>query len=81
MKVDDAIQQREDLSAKSGDIAHGVVVGVQDREEVVLPGSVDEGPGHEGQKWDMEVFGAEIVDVFGEDGEGACDAEDRERLA
>ena len=51
MKVDDTVEQREDLGRESSHISHGPMMGICDGEEVVHPASVDETPGHERQEW------------------------------
>ena len=81
VKVNDAVEERKDVGGKVCHVAHGVVVGVEDGEEVVHPGGVDQGPGHEWEKGDAAKRGfAQMVEVFGEDGKGAGDAEDGEWL-
>ena len=47
MEIDDAVEQRKDVGTEVRHVLHGVVVGVEDGEEVVHPGRVDEGPGHD----------------------------------
>lgn len=50
MKVDDAVQEREDLCGKSGYISHGPVMRVEDGKDVVHPASVYKRPRHEGKE-------------------------------
>lgn len=53
VEVDDAVEKREDFGGEGGYVAHGVVVGVYEGEDVVHPAGVDEGPGHEGEEGDL----------------------------
>lgn len=42
VKVDDAVEEGEDLGGEGGHVSHGPVVGVEDGEEVVHPAGVNE---------------------------------------
>lgn len=50
VKVNDAVEEREDFGGEGGYVAHGPVVGVDEGEEQVHPAGMDEGPCHEGEK-------------------------------
>lgn len=54
LEVDDGVEEGEDVGAEVGDVLHGVVMGVEDGEEVVHPGGVDEGPSHDWEEGDLD---------------------------
>ena len=68
VKVDDAVEERENLGRECGHVSHGPVVGVEDGEDVVHPAGVDQRPGHEWEKRYIEGCGAKGVDIFGQNG-------------
>lgn len=70
VEVDDAVEEGEDLGGEGGDVAHRVVVSVDDGEGVVHPAGVDEGPGHEREEGDLGGKGSVKVSVERGAGDG-----------
>lgn len=55
MEVDNAVEKREYLSCKSGNVAHRPIVSVDYSQDVVEPGRMDQRPGHEWQEWYLGI--------------------------
>lgn len=53
VEIDDVVEEREDVGVEVGDVFYGLVVGVEDGEEVVYLVSMDECLCYYGQEFDL----------------------------
>ena len=63
VEVDYAVEEGEYVGGEVGYVLHGPVVGVEDGEEVVHPGGVDEGPGHQGEEVDLSLSSVRLLRI------------------
>lgn len=53
MKVNNAVEEGEDLGREGGDIADRPIVGIDHGQNIVHPSSMDKRPRQKGQEWDL----------------------------